>query len=110
MPSLSPPPLKQRTSAPKLTTSSSSVITSAAPITTKATANSNLESEADARLRDPQWPTRSSSSSSTAFGGKRRSGRTDMGLKQREWVILAGIMVVGCGVRFYKIGWPTSVV
>lgn len=79
-----------------------------APQTTKATA----ESDADARLRDRDA---SPSRKSPAFGGMKRRGSNMRagaigGLRKREWWILAGITLLGVAVRFYRLGWPTSVV
>jgi len=112
MPSLSPPPLKQRTSsrssaAPPSTSVLSTSPTAIPPVTTKLTANAKPESDADVRLRDPYPP----SSNQAAFGGKRRPNRdSGLGLRWREWAILGVVMVVGVGTRMYRLWWPTSVV
>lgn len=42
-------------------------------------------------------------------GSNMRAGAIG-GLRKREWWILAGITLLGFGVRFYRLGWPTSVV
>ena len=75
-----------------------------------------MESDADARLRDRDTSPSYKSSFASGMGmGMKRRGTTMRagaigGLKKREWWILAGITVLGCLVRFYNIGWPTSVV
>lgn len=84
-----------------------------APQTTKLTA----ESDADTRLRDRGdiSPPRKPMYSSGGAGGMKRRGSnmragTIGGLRKREWWILGAITLLGTGVRFYRLGWPTSVV
>lgn len=82
------------------------------PQTTKF--NVGAESDADARLRDRDGSPPYKPSFSTGMGMKRRGSNMRAGaiggLKKREWWILAGITLLGCVVRFYGLGWPTSVV
>ena len=66
------------------------------------------ESEADAKLRDRDlYPP---PSEVAAFGGRRRMGKVDLGLRKREWVILGVVSVLGAFIRLWKLGYPTSVV
>jgi hypothetical protein len=83
----------------------------AAPLPPQAT-KLTVESDADTRLRtrDISPPTLNRKGS----GMKRRNSNlragTIGGLKKREWWILAVITVLGTCVRFYRLGWPDSVV
>ena len=64
------------------------------------------ESDADMRLRERDastWP------SKPAFGG-RKMGKTELGLRKREWVILSGVCLLAAGVRLYRLDYPHSVV
>ena len=85
------------------------------PQTTKFTAAATMESDADARLRDRDGsPPYKQSFGASGMGMKRRGSNMRAGaiggLKKREWWILGGITVLGCMVRFHRLGWPTSVV
>ena len=76
------------------------------PSLTSRSSNTNLkESDADTRLRD-----RGSSPSVQPFGGRRRVGKVDLGLRRREWIILGLVTLLGSFVRLYRLSWPTSVV
>lgn len=105
MPSLSPPPTNRIQTQPSLAAPLASTATSHHTLTSRSS-NPNLkESDADARLRD-----RGNSPSGPAFGGRRRIGRVDLGLRRREWIILGVVTLLGSFVRLHKLSWPTSVV
>lgn len=105
MPSLSPPPTSrittQPTLAPSLTTK-----TSQPSLRTKPSGTGFVEADADARLRDRD----DSPTVQPAFGGKRRVGKVDLGLRRREWVIVSVVCLIGAFVRLHHLSWPTSVV
>ncbi|ORX40287.1 putative Dolichyl-phosphate-mannose--protein mannosyltransferase 2 [Kockovaella imperatae] len=67
------------------------------------------ESDADTKLRDRDlYPPPTVDVAS--FGGRRRVGKVDLGLKRREWVILAIVSVLGAFIRLWRLSYPTSVV
>lgn len=90
-----------------------------APSTTHYTATSNppIEADADLKLRNRSpSPSRLKEQYHGSFGsgpGKRtRTARagTVVGLRKREWWILGVVSALGLVVRFWKLGYPDSVV
>jgi hypothetical protein len=102
MPSLSPPPTA-RNPAPSQPQLAKPVLTNCSTSSLRSQSKIH-ESEADARLLNRGV------SPAPAFGGKRRVGKVNLGLKAREWAVLSLVCVLGAGVRLWNLGWPNSVV
>jgi hypothetical protein len=121
MPSISPPPggiptrrgPTHKLSNPSLSAPQQSGFTASyTPTRDRDEKPRSKESLADTRLHERgHGPIKSVSTSGPAFGGPRRGSMRGEGkLRRREWLILAGVMVVAAGVRLWRLWQPTSVV
>ena len=68
------------------------------------------DADADTRLRDRGLYPPPSNVDTAAFGGRRRAGKVDLGMRRREWIILGAVCVLGAFIRLWRLSYPTSVV